>query len=169
MNKEEFLQLNALPEGRAPWLSYDQYLELKRLFETVLLPTETTPATLHVVDYDYVKLHRFLTEIAGLDLPMSEPAIHYNAFALIRRGYKVEQITLTEYEALNRLLEGLEEPDMDDLDLHPTGGHRDLYTYLTQQMGISVQAGRGPAWHRAKMLLDHYEVESQQPEVTGQS
>ena len=35
MNAETILQLNVVPEGKEPWLSYDQYLELKRLFRQV--------------------------------------------------------------------------------------------------------------------------------------
>lgn len=75
------------------------------------------------------------------------------------QGYKVETITQAEYEHLRQLVEGLEQPSPDDLDLYETGGHRDLYNYLTQKMGLSVQRGRGPAWHRAQALLKKYEAE----------
>lgn len=72
----------------------------------------------------------------------------------------VEDITQIEYEHLLKLMDGLEQPDVDDMDLYETGGHRDLYTYLTKSMGLSGQPGRGPAWHRAEALIRKYEVES---------
>lgn len=153
MNKAEVLQLNVIPEGKEAWLSYDQYLELKRLFEAVPLPaTEGTTDNLR-----YIDLYRFLTEIAGLELPCNEASIHFNAFALIRRGYQVETITTEEYQQLCQLMQGLEQPGIDDSDLYSTGGHRELYNYLTQEMGLAVQQGRGPAWHRAKALIEKYE------------
>jgi hypothetical protein len=159
MNKADILQLNAIPDGQEAWLSYDHYLELKRLFEAVPLPStgQTT------ADRPYIDLHRFLTEVAGLKLPFNEAAIHFNAFALIRRGYRVETITAEEYKQLCRLMEALEQPSMDDLDLYDTGGHRELYNYLTKAMGLSVQRGRGPAWHRAKALMEKYETDSPDP------
>jgi hypothetical protein len=155
MNKAEILELNVIPEGQEAWLSYDHFLELKRLFEAVPLPTteETT------ADLPYVDLYRFLTDIAGLKLPFNEAAIHFNAFALIRRGYRVETITAEEYKQLCRLMEGLEQPSIDDLDLYDTGGHRKLYNYLTKGMGLMVQRGRGLAWHRAKALIEKYEAD----------
>ena len=30
--------------------------------------------------------------------------------------------------------------------------------YLTKAMGLSVQRGRGPAWHRAKALIEKFGV-----------
>lgn len=30
--------------------------------------------------------------------------------------------------------------------------------YLTKAMGLSVQRGRGPAWHRAKALMEKFGV-----------
>lgn len=154
MNKEALLQLNMLPEGKAAWLSYDNYLTLKTLFEAVPLPSdeETIPAG------SYLDLHRFLTQVARLPLPLDEKTIHFNAFALIRRGYKIEAITEKEYEQLRHLMNGLEEPSPDDLDLYESGGHRALYDYLTKEMGLSVKPGRGPVWHRAKALIERYET-----------
>ena len=82
MNKADILQLIVIPDGQEAWLSYDHYLELKRLFEAAPLPsTEET-----IDNRLYIDLYRFLTEVAGLDLPFNEAAIHFNAFALIRRG-----------------------------------------------------------------------------------
>ena len=72
----------------------------------------------------------------------------------------VENITQAEYEHLLTLMDGLEKPSIDDMDLYDTGGHRDLYSYLTKGMGLSVQPGRGPAWHRAEALIKKYETES---------
>ena len=76
---------------------------------------------------------------------METASIHFNAFTLLRRGYKVEEIAEMEYKALTRLMAGLEQPDKNDLDLYETGGHRDLYTYLTRIIGLFVQPRRGPA------------------------
>ena len=155
MNKTELLQLNVIPEGQAAWLSYDQFLRLKHLFETLPLPTSQESTD----DLRYIDLYHFLTEVAELNLPCNEATIHFNAFALIRRGYRVETLTATEYRQLGRLMENLEQPTIDDLDLYDTGGHRELYTYLTQDLGLSVQPGRGPAWHRAKALRENYEAD----------
>ncbi len=85
MNKQHILSLKVIPDGQAPWLSYDHYLELKRLFESVALPSSDS----HVVDSQYMQLYHFLTQIAGLQVPMNEAAIHFNTFALIRRGYQL--------------------------------------------------------------------------------
>jgi hypothetical protein len=155
MNRQDVLQLNIIPDGKEAWLSYEQYLKLKQLFEMLPLPgsTETTS------DPHYLQLHQFLSTVAQLDLPLNEAAIHFNAFALIRRGYKVESITLAEYENLRQLLAGLDEPTLDDTDLYDSGGHQALYDYLTRGMGLPVQRGRGPAWRRARDLLKTYEAE----------
>jgi hypothetical protein len=154
MNKRDILKLNSVPEGQEPWLSYDDYHRLKRLFEAVPIPTDENAVT----DDRYLTLHRFLTQVAGLTLPPNETAIHFNAFTLIRRGYKVEEITPAEYARLRQLMNGLAEPAPDDEDLYETGGHRMLYDYLTQSMGLPVQRGRGPAWHRASALIKRYEA-----------
>ncbi|HNB54440.1 MAG TPA: hypothetical protein PK530_21010 [Anaerolineales bacterium] len=66
----------------------------------------------------------------------------------------MEEITEKEYQDLLRLMDDLEQPDPDDMELHEAGGHRNLYNYLTTQMGISVPKGRGPVWYRAKRLLE---------------
>ncbi len=161
MNKAEVLQLNVLPEGKEPWLSYDNYQELRRLFETMPLPSNESAAA----GSQYIYLYRFLTKVAGLELPINEAAIHFNAFALIRRGYNVEEITQEECEHLLRLMDGLEQPEAGDTDLYDTGGHRELYNYLTKGMGLSVQKGRGPAWHRANALIKKYKAGSLQRTV----
>jgi len=152
MNRHDVLQLNVIPDGKEAWLTYEQYLRLKQLFETLPLPDATETTT----NPHYLQLHQFLSSVAQLDLPLNEAAIHFNAFALIRRGYNVESITPTEYERLRQLLAGLEQPAPDDTDLFDTGGHRVLYDYLTREMGLPVQKGRGPAWHRANDLLNAY-------------
>lgn len=146
---DTLLQLNVVPEGKTAWLTFDQFQELKNLFEAVspFLPEMDTAA---------FRLHRFLTVVARLDVPVNVEAIHFNAFVLIRRGYKVEEITEKEYQDLLRLMDGLEQPEPDDMELHEVGGHRALYNYLTTQMGISVSKGRGPVWYRAKRLMECY-------------
>ncbi|NUM45755.1 MAG: hypothetical protein HUU38_13715 [Anaerolineales bacterium] len=147
MNTTTLLQLNVVPEGKTAWLTFDQYQELKNLFEAV---SPFSPE----IDTSAFRLHRFLTDMADLDVPMNIEAIHFNAFVLLRRGYKVEEITEKEYQDLLRLMDGLERPDPDDMELHEAGGHRNLYNYLTIQMGISVPKGRGPVWYRAKGLVE---------------
>ena len=150
INKDQIKALNVVPEGTLPWLTYDQYVRLGDLFNAVRLPEDDQ------VGPDYWPLQRFLSETAGLPELESEAAIHSNAFTLLRRGYQVEQITLAEYDDLVHLMDGIEEPDPSDMELHDTGDHRALYDYLTKQMGLSVRPGRGPAWHRAKALIDNY-------------
>jgi hypothetical protein len=89
---------------------------LKHLFEAVslFLPEMDTAA---------FRLHRFLSDIAGLDVPLNVEA----------------------------------QPNQDDMDLQEMGGHRTLFNYLSTQMGISVQQGRGLVWYRAKRLVEMYE------------
>ncbi len=148
MNTDTLLQQNLVPEGKKAWLTYAQYQELKRLFEAV---SPFTPE----MDVAAFRLHHFLTQVAGLvDVPISLETLHFNAFVLLRRGYKPEEITYKEYTDLLRLFDGLEQPDPDDMDLHDMGGHRALYNYLTIQLGIYVEPGRGPVWFRAKRLLE---------------
>ena len=163
MNKSQVLNLNVIPEGKTPWLSYDHYLELKRLFEMAPPPSSEE----NTQERSYLALYRFLTDVAELTLPLNEAAIHFNAFALIRRGYQVEPITLDEYHRLRTLMNGLEEPEIDDLDLYDSGGHRALYTYLTIGLGLSVEPGRGPVWHRAVALVQNFEAETHAPTDLG--
>jgi len=151
MNKHDLLKLNVVPEGREPWLDYQSYVTLGRLFDVVQPPGQ------NIIDSNYAALHSFLVAIAGLELPMEAASIHFNAFTLLRRGYKVEDITETEYKNLIRLMAGLEQPDKNDMELYDSGGHRDLYTYLTQMMGLFVEPGRGPVWYRAQALIDRYQ------------
>lgn len=157
MNKEEILQLNVLPDGQEAWLSYDQYQDLKRIFERVELPS-TDQA---IMDRSYFPLYEFLTKTAKLPVPRNELAIHVNAFTLIRRGYNIEDITAEEYRQLLQLMAEVDPTDREDMELYEYGGHRNLYTYLTKQMGLSVEKGRGPVWHRAKALVDKYELTHQ--------
>ncbi|HEY84319.1 MAG TPA: hypothetical protein G4N96_04290 [Chloroflexi bacterium] len=155
MNKYVLKQLNVVPEGKEPWLSYNERSRLQHLFDAVPLSDEKK----NVDNFAYLELYWFLTDIAGLNLPFDEATIHYNAFVLLRRGYKVESITDAEYAQLHRLMDGLETPDIDDAALYDTGGHRALYDYLSKGLGLSVREGRGPAWHRANDLVKHYESE----------
>ena len=153
MNKETVLQLNVVPEGKEAWLSYDQYQELKAIFQDINLPSSQTT----IDDKSYFKLYDFLTTIAQLPVQANEYALHFNAFALIRRGYKIEEITTREYEQLSALMMEVSQADIDDMELDDFGGHRALYRFLTNTIGLSVKQGRGPVWHRAKDLLDQYE------------
>jgi len=155
-----YLKLNVLPEGVPAWLNYSQYSKLKQKFEAVDLPSEDDGLT---ADEKYLELHHFLVDIGGLQLPANERAIHFNAFAMLRRGYQVEEITEYELETLERLMDELYQPSIDDMDLHPAGRHRALYDYLTGQMGLFVEPGRGSAWHRAYALIEKAKAEQQQP------
>lgn len=82
MKKQDFLKLNVVPEGKEAWLSYENYQELERLFEAVDVPG---PGEL---DDSYLALYDFLVRTAGLTLPRDKASIHFNAFTLLRRGYK---------------------------------------------------------------------------------
>jgi hypothetical protein len=159
MNKQAILELNAVPEGKAAWLNYENYLQLEQLFEAVEAPGQGS------LDPKYAALYDFLVKVAGLTLrlPRSQAAIHFNAFTLLRRGYAVEEITETEYKDLVRLMSGLEQPVKTDMDLYDFGGHRDLYNYLTKQMGLFVPPGRGPAWYRAQALIEKYRLPETAP------
>ncbi len=156
INKQDFLKLNVVPEGKAPWLSYENYVKLGQLFDMINPPDQK------VIDSNYTALYNFLVVVAGLKLPMDTDSIHFNAFALLRRGYKVEDITEAEYLTLIRLMDGLEQPDKNDMDLYATGGHRDLYNYLSRQMGLPVEAGRGPVWYRAQALIEKHLISLQE-------
>lgn len=152
MNREDILKLNVIPDGKAAWLSYDRYQELKNLFETVNTPASDKD----IVDNQYLQLHHFLINIAKLPVPLNEFALHFNAFALLRRGYQIEEVTEEEYNQLLRLMDGVEEAHIDDMALYEFGGHRELYNFLTKRMGLSVKKGRGPVWYRAKALIDKH-------------
>lgn len=141
-------RLCVVPDGKLAWLSYKQYRRLQKLFDAVDIPT-TDPT----LDSSYATLHYFLSVEAGLDIPPTQSHIHYNAFALMRRGYIKEELTATEYTQLRRLFDQATETDIDDMDLHAEGNHRALYNFLTRGLGLFVEAGRGPVWHRAKALL----------------
>lgn len=153
MNRQELLQLNAIPEGKPAWLSYDRYNELRRLFDALPLPSDQSAET----EVTYARMHHFLNDVAQVTVPFDKATIHFNAFVLIRRGYNVEEISRQEYESLKRLMDGIEQPDEDDVTLHESGSHRALYEFLRHEMGLSVRAGRGPAWHRADHLMKAYE------------
>jgi len=161
MDKEALLKFNRVPDGKPPWLSYKAFRKLQRLFEKLAPPEESKA----LEEEDYIRLHDFLSEVAGIKLPESQEAVHMNAFVLIRRGYQVEEITETEYARLTQLLEGTEEVYPDDLELHDFGNHRALYTYLSEGLGVFVEPGRGPVWHRARQLIEHYEKEQESASV----
>ena len=141
--------LSCMPKGAPAWLTYDQYQILKSLYATLENPlTETGPLSLN-----YVSTHHFLSSVAKLDVPETTASIHFNAFALLRRGYKQEELTEAEYCKLHSLMERAEKPDIDDMDLHAEGTHRAIYNYLVRDLSLSVAKGRGPVWHRVKLLM----------------
>ncbi|NJM52667.1 MAG: hypothetical protein HC846_04270 [Blastocatellia bacterium] len=145
--------LNCVPQGMAAWLTYDQYQDLRSLYAALENPlTEIGP-----LSANYVAMHDFLLRVAKLVVPETAAAIHFNAFALLRRGYVQEELTEAEYTRLRQLLDGAEQPDIDDMTLHDEGTHRAIYNYLTRGFALSVAKGRGPAWHRATKLVNAYE------------
>jgi hypothetical protein len=157
--------LNYLPDGVAAWLTYDQHRVLRSLYVALENPlTEIGP-----LSGNYVAMHNFLLRVAKLDMPETVSAIHFNAFALLRRGYVQEELTETEYVKLRQLLDGAEQPDIDDMTLQDEGTHRAIYIFLTRGLALSVAKGRGPAWHRAKKLLNAYEkrISSQIPTLNS--
>jgi hypothetical protein len=148
--KSELLALNRVPDGKAAWLTYRQYRELQMLFEAATAQyVREGEASLAVG-----RLHRFLIDVARLDLPNDDDAIQFNAFVLLRRGYSVEYIAAKEYKTLARLMAQAEEPDLSDMTLHNTGTHRAIYEFLTKELGLYVEPGRGPVWYRAQRLID---------------
>lgn len=153
MDKEALLKLNRIPDGKPPWLSYKAFRQLLQLFDKLPPPKETKG----LEDENYLRLYDFISDVAGINLPESQDAVHVNAFFLIRRGYRVEEITEMEYVRLSELLKGTEEAYLDDMELHDLGNHRALYTYLSEGLGLFVEPGRGPVWHRARKLAKHYE------------
>ena len=145
--------LNRVPNGVSAWLTYDEFRVLRSLYARLENPlTETAPLSMN-----YVAMHEFLSRVAKLDIAETAASIHFNAFAMLRRGYKQEELTEAEYIKLRQLLEGAEEPDIDDMLLHDEGTHRAIYNYLTHGLAFSVAKGRGPAWHRAMRLVIAHE------------
>ncbi len=86
MTQQELLQQNAVPEGKPAWLSHGQHNELRRLFEA--LPSPATQSA--EAEIAYARMHHFLVEIAQVNVPDDKAAIHFNAFVLIRRGFRVD-------------------------------------------------------------------------------
>ncbi|OQY27048.1 MAG: hypothetical protein B6243_13445 [Anaerolineaceae bacterium 4572_5.2] len=68
MNKYVLKQLNVVPEGKEPWLSYNERSRLQHLFDAVPLSDEKK----NVDNFAYLELYWFLTDIAGLNLPFDE-------------------------------------------------------------------------------------------------
>jgi hypothetical protein len=151
-SKDALQKLNCIPEGKPAWLDYKAYRRLKALFETLEPPTDSAGLNTEA----YLRLHDFLLDAAGIEVPSAQDAVHYNAFVLLRRGYRTEEITENEYRQLSHLMKGTEPADPDDMDLHDFGNHRQLYDYLTEGLGVFVEAGRGPVWHRSQKLLEHH-------------
>ncbi len=112
-----------------------------------LAPDAITPASREELDREIA----FLQEMRELGLQQMLSAIQDG-----QANREVEEITPQEYADLVRLLDGLEQPAQTDMELYEFGGHRDLYNYLTRQMGLSVEAGRGPVWYRARALVENH-------------
>lgn len=70
--------------------------------------------------------------------------------------FRITDITDRQAADLLALMVDMEEPAPGDDHLYPTGPHRDLYHYLTRQMGLPVAAGRRAVWETgARLLLDY--------------
>jgi len=70
--------------------------------------------------------------------------------------FRITDITDRQAAELLTLMVDMEEPAPGDDHLYPTGAHRDLYNYLTRQMGLSVSAGRRTVWEAGTNLLLDY-------------
>ena len=92
--------LSCMPEGVPAWLTYDQHQVLKSLYATL----ENPLAEIGPLSLNYVSMHNFLARVAKLDVPETAASIHFNAFALLRRGYKQEELTEAEYNKLHSLM-----------------------------------------------------------------
>ncbi len=140
--------VNHVPEGRHAWLSYTDYRKLRTLADAAVGGDDAALAPLQA----------FLERTAGLSLPsdIDGEALRRAAFTLVRRGYRVESIDPGEYGWLLVLFEVAQRADSDDMELAETGAHRAIYTFLMQRLGLDVEAGRGPVWHRAAKLLEVY-------------
>ena len=143
----------ASPDGAPTWLGYRAFRRLQHLFENL-----TPPAGIDGLgDVDYFHLYVFLADVARIEVPQSQAAVHQSAAGLIRCGYRAEEMTESEYERLLVLLACAEAADQDDMVLHDFGPHRGLYAYLTEGLGLYVEPGRGPVWSRAKELVRQHE------------
>ena len=151
-SKDALQKLNCIPEGMPAWLDYKAYRRLKALFEALDPPADSAGLNTEA----YLRLHDFLLDAAGIKVPAAQDAVHYNAFVLLRRGYRNEELTENEFLALSTLMNGTEPADPDDMELYDFGNHRQLYEYLTKGLGVFVEAGRGPVWHRAQKLIEHH-------------
>lgn len=154
MDKAALLELNRVPAGVPAWLDYKAFRTLQTLFEGLPAPSETDG----LGEEGYLRLHDFLVEIAGLAVPETQASVHLNAFTLIRRGYRAEELTKAEFKGLQELLEGTEAPDPDDLERAEFGAQRALSAFLTAELNVYVEPGRGPVWQRANELVRQHEL-----------
>ena len=142
------LEMNVVPDGVEAWLSYSEYRQLQKRLGAI---SGDDPGA-------YAALAHFLIETGKLPLDMaaSDEMIRINAYTLLKRGYKIEPLGRADYATLKELFLKAEPADVQDMDLHETGSHRALFEMLTRKLGLDVEAGRGPVWHRSKRLLNHH-------------
>lgn len=138
---------NLIPEGKAAWIPYQRHVELSILFE-------------NNIEYESVITTARIQEIIAVSVGINTTGLSIaetmqNAWTLIRRGYLPENLSLNELDGLAQIFAEAEEADIEDMELHEEGSHRALYNYITKTLGLYVEAGRGPVWHRAKRLIDH--------------
>jgi len=70
--------------------------------------------------------------------------------------FRITDITDRQAAELLALMVDMEEPAPGNDHLYSTGPHRDLYNYLSRQMGLSVSVGRRAVWETgATLLLDY--------------
>lgn len=136
-------QLPALyvPDGRPAWVHYLDYQAIGQAFDD--LTPDTVP--------DAVALVR---RAAGIELPHDFDAVHFNLWALLRRGYWTPELTNAQQETLARLF-ALTNPtdEDDDTPLAPEGSHRALHTFLTRELGERIPQTRGATYAVASAYL----------------
>lgn len=64
------------------------------------------------------------------------------------------ELTEGEYNKLRDLFRACSFAEHDDMALADFGNHRSLYDYITKELRIDCENGRGPAYSLAKRLLD---------------
>lgn len=140
------IQLQALPalhvpDGRAAWVHYLEYQAIGRAFDEL---TDSTVA-------DAVAL---VQRVAGVELPSDFATVHFNLWALLRRGYWTPDMTSAQCERLRQILELTNPTDEDDdTPLAAEGSHRALYVFLVRELGERIPETRGAVYAVASAYL----------------
>jgi hypothetical protein len=130
-----------VPDGRPAWVHYLDYQAIGQAFDG--LTPDTVP--------DAVALVR---RAADLELPPDFDTVHFNLWALLRRGYWTPDLTDTQRDTLARLFALTNATDEDDdTPLAPEGSHRALHTFLTHELGERIPQTRGATYAVASAYL----------------